>query len=429
MFLFVIFCNSEFFLISRNTVITGGASGKIKGGRKERVMKRQDLEPRVAHLNQNFFFREFSFSQTTFKPVDGDELELADHVVWLDNLLLSFQLKQRMGEEATAETETKWFRSKVINKAKSQVKDTHRYLAAHAPIQVTNERGHTFSLDASRIQRWHDVILYEPHPLLPADLLNTKSVLSSEVGLIHVFTLDSYHKVAQILFTPAEIADYLDYRRDLLSRAFEQIKELPEDALLGHYLYGDTQSVPHSDATRWVENLDKESFSFDLSPMLHRFAEKIVPSEPWGLPPTSSTDYYPILQELALLNRSELRWFKERRDMVLDWCRKDRVEWPTRMVSPRTGCGFILIPIPAEDRANLGKALQTFTYAHKYDQRLTKCIGMAVCKDGSYWDMGWCFWEEEWIHDPHMDKMLKSNPPLHPVRHQQTATYRFLSDH
>ncbi len=94
-------------------------------------MSQEDLEPRVALFNQNLFFWEFSFSQTKFKPATGSELELTDHLVWLDSLLLSFQLKQRTVETTTAEAEEKWFRSKVINKAKSQVKDTHRYLAAH----------------------------------------------------------------------------------------------------------------------------------------------------------------------------------------------------------------------------------------------------------------------------------------------------------
>lgn len=391
-------------------------------------MSQETLEPRLAYFNQNLFFREFSFSQTTFVPAAGSELELTDHLIWLDDLLLSFQLKQRMVVETTAEVEEKWFRSKVVNKAKTQVKDTHRYLAAHAPIQVTNERGHTFGLEAGRIRRWHDVILYEHHSLLPGHLRNTKSVLSSEVGLIHIFMVDDYQKVAQILFTPAEVADYLDYRRDLLSLTFEKIKDLPEDALLGHYLYGDMSSLPQSDSARWVRNLDKESFSFDLSPVLHQFAEKMVPGEPWGFPTVSSTDYYRIMQELARLNRSELRWFKERRNLVLKWCREDKFEQPTRMVSPRTGCGFVLIPIPAEARANLGNALQNFTYAHKYDQKLMKCVGMAISKDGSYWDISWCLLEEEWVHDPQMEEALKRNFPFRPVRQQQIPTYRFFTD-
>ena len=126
-----------------------------------------DLEQFIAEFNQNVFFREFSFSQTKFKPAAQDELELADHIVWLDNLLLTFQLKQRTMDGTNALAEEKWFRSKVLKKAKKQVKDTHHYLSAYAPVQVTNERDHSFGLEASQIRHWHDVILYESHPLLP----------------------------------------------------------------------------------------------------------------------------------------------------------------------------------------------------------------------------------------------------------------------
>ncbi len=33
-------------------------------------------------------------------------------------------------------------------------------------------------------------------------------------------------------------------------------------------------------------------------------------------------------------------------------------------------------------------ALQNFTYAHKYDQKLNKCIGISFANDGEYFDVG-----------------------------------------
>lgn len=43
------------------------------------------LEEFLARFNENLFFREFSFSQTKFTPLPKSELELADHIVWLDD--------------------------------------------------------------------------------------------------------------------------------------------------------------------------------------------------------------------------------------------------------------------------------------------------------------------------------------------------------
>ena len=46
----------------------------------------------VASLNANVFLREFSFSRTRFKPVGGTEVELADHVVRIVDLVFLYQL-------------------------------------------------------------------------------------------------------------------------------------------------------------------------------------------------------------------------------------------------------------------------------------------------------------------------------------------------
>ena len=255
----------------------------------------------------------------------------------------------------------------------------------------------------------------------------TKSVVSGEIGLIHVLHVDDYQAVAQVLITPAEIADYLEYRCDILTRA-PQIHELSEKALLGHFLYGDKNSLPQAESVRYVQNLTQELRAFDLTSVLHQFAERIVPGTPWGFPSTTSTDYYRVVQELARLNRSELKMVKERIEMVMEWCRADQFEIPTRFVSPRTGCGFVFIVVPSEAKANFGQALQNFTYAHKYDQRLRKCLGMAATKDGEFRDVGWCYIEEEWSHDPQMEAMLTENFPFRDVREERIASYRFSAN-
>ncbi len=64
-----------------------------------------------------------------YAKVPGQELELCDGAIWLDNLLILFQAKSRNRNDATAdiETESKWFKSKVGKKAVSQLADSVRY--------------------------------------------------------------------------------------------------------------------------------------------------------------------------------------------------------------------------------------------------------------------------------------------------------------
>lgn len=76
------------------------------------------LEDFLAKLNENIFYREFSFSRNDFHPSPGEKKEFADHVVWIDDLLIIFQLKQRTsGKSPTEASERNWFKSKVLGKA------------------------------------------------------------------------------------------------------------------------------------------------------------------------------------------------------------------------------------------------------------------------------------------------------------------------
>jgi len=46
------------------------------------------LEKLHSQLNENIFYKEFSFSKTDFIPSPGKSKEFTDHVTWLDGLLI-----------------------------------------------------------------------------------------------------------------------------------------------------------------------------------------------------------------------------------------------------------------------------------------------------------------------------------------------------
>jgi hypothetical protein len=52
------------------------------------------FEVDISQFNEHFFFREFTFSKNTFRPSPAKEVELADNIVWLDDLVVVFQLKE-----------------------------------------------------------------------------------------------------------------------------------------------------------------------------------------------------------------------------------------------------------------------------------------------------------------------------------------------
>jgi hypothetical protein len=71
----------------------------------------------LAALNEWHFFREFVYSQTTFRPIPGREVELADSIVCLGDVLIAYQLKER---EHAVESRRRWHSKKATyNKAYS----------------------------------------------------------------------------------------------------------------------------------------------------------------------------------------------------------------------------------------------------------------------------------------------------------------------
>ena len=77
------------------------------------------LEKRIAAIARTIFLPEFSFASNRFQVEKVGELELADHVVWADDVLIAIQMKER----ENGLPEANWFDDKVLKKATKQVPD------------------------------------------------------------------------------------------------------------------------------------------------------------------------------------------------------------------------------------------------------------------------------------------------------------------
>src|SRR5438105_1983864 len=99
------------------------------------------LEQRIAAIARTIFLPEFSFAANRFQVEKDGEVELADHVVWVDDLLIAIQMKERQADLH----EGNWFENKV-KKATKQVRDTLSFLSKYDAIVLENQRGHRFRL-------------------------------------------------------------------------------------------------------------------------------------------------------------------------------------------------------------------------------------------------------------------------------------------
>jgi hypothetical protein len=379
------------------------------------------FEKDIAKFNESYFFREFTFSETTFRKSPAEEVELADNIVWLDEPLIVYQIKERqVTSDTTSDKEQKWFKRNIVGLAKRQIRDTLDYLQNHSNIQIKNHRRHTFNIAAvSSIDSVQKLVLYKAHEILPKSCRNLKHHRSQTAGFIHLISSDDYLGIVKTLIIPAEVADYLAFRESLVTGWEQDIFELPEQALVGQYLSGESLHKPSFEFVKYLQALKNDSQEWDMSGIIRVFPDRVTTDN-------TPTDYYCIVREIAKLKRNELREFKARFQLAMEKARANEFVLPYRMVIPSTDCGFIFIPLDQGFLERRMAYLQNLTYAHKYEQKLSKCIGVSFApEDDGCYSVEWCYMQFAWQEDSEMDDRLKQFSPLRDVKTVELAQYTF----
>lgn len=385
-----------------------------------------NLESAFALTNTGFFFREYSFRNTKFTPTAGSELELADHVVLLDQTALIFQLKERADPTEDPDQERKWFESKVVKKGTKQIRDTLRYLREHSVV-VRNDRGRAVNL-TDRMNGGLSVlslVVFDPASTLPLERRQEKFHISDTAGFIHLVAADDWLCTLRTLVTPTEVIEYLG-ARERICRAWQaEAQQVSEVAILGQHLADGGNLPPSRVFEMYAERLVNEVEKFDMTWLLHRFADRIEPldqrmARPNG--PKDGGDYYRILDLLVNLTRAELGVLKERFMLCWDSCGSSN-PFITRFAT-EAGVGFALLAVPMGGADRAATALLSLTHAHKYDLRLDRCIGLSFTRDGTDRLVVWSLVEAPWRPDPGMDRLLEESP-LPKVQLQETERYTF----
>jgi hypothetical protein len=373
------------------------------------------LEADLGDANEMFFFREFTYSSAKFKPQKKNEYELADSVVWLDDFLIVAQLKERFPSfGATAEDEDSWFRSEVLEKAAKQITDTIRYLNSYDSITLVNRQGHKFNLANAKNKKAHKLVIYRSPNPLSALSRSHKFVDISTVGIAHVIEAHDYLDIMHTLITLSEVQDYLEFREVVIKRWPDLVSGVPEQALMGQFIRNLPDERPSLDFVIFLALLQKQqkdTDEWDLARIIHLFPQRRTS------PQADPTDYYRILKELAKLNRSDMRLFKERFKQSMKDAEIGKEVRPYRF-DATTGCGFIFIPLCRSDESNKVEILSAFTALNKYDRRLSKCIGLSFLFDGGIppCDVHWCRLEHAWQEDAEAAALLAKISPFRPIK-------------
>lgn len=378
----------------------------------------------LSGINANIFLREFSFNKNKFNLNPKEEVEFADHVIWIDDLMIIFQLKEREDNNRLEISEDiKWFKKKVLGKATKQIRDSLEYLFKQDNISIKNQRDDTFILNPHIVNTIIKVVIYFQPANLSESLINTKYHRSSTAGFIHVLPIDDYAGICNTLFTPAEIKKYFLFREKLFTEWSKETNVL-ESAIVGQFLYGEFDSCPSDHYLQYYKAFLNTADEFNITDFLQQVREHID----FSAGNQEHTDYYRILIEFSKLTRTELSEVKTRINLCLDAARDNELKRPYRLTVCTSGCGFVFVPITRnliEDRI-IG--LQNLVFAAKYDSQLTKCVGISFGFDNSQFLIDWAYIEFPWEHDQELENLLKTTNPFRPLKTVEKPPYFFNPD-
>jgi hypothetical protein len=379
------------------------------------------FENYISKFNEFYFFREFTYSKNKFRKNNGQEVEVADNIIFLDNIFIVFQIKERnAGQKPASNNDDNWFENKVRKKATKQIRDTIQYLKEYDEIILNNERGDAFNIGTGTITSVQKVVLYSSTEFLSNDKRRIKYHKSKTAGIIHMLSIESYEKIVKTLLTPAEVFEYLEFREHVIIQHLENTKSVSEESLLGQYIIADFESIPNEKFSGVLSNLKSEIEAWDMTGIIHLFPKRITHT-------VSGTDYYYILREIAKLMRHELKIFKERFKLSMESSKANKFELPYRFAIPRLNLGFVLIPLCKDQRSNRKNGLTNLTLGHKYDQKLRKCIGATFLHEKDGWfSVEWCFIDGPWEANSEMEEMLKNNFPFRKVKEKIVDRYDVL---
>ncbi|MCF1433194.1 hypothetical protein GOZ97_16520 [Agrobacterium vitis] len=381
------------------------------------------LEQFTAQLNATTFWKEFTFSQTRFVPRPKVEVELADGIVKIGSLGFVFQLKERTEATEDPEIERRWFKQKVLRKAKDQIKASLRYLSENEKIHLTNDQGHEVEVMGRDLRDIKKVIVYFPGRLLPEDCWATQYVISGEAGFIHVIAANDYLGVLDKLLLPDDVRLYFEYREAALLRLKQAGTVVTEPDIMVGFLAD--KDLPQPGSIESLRDFVQDLESFDLSYLMYNLRDHIVHSG-------QGNDYYRIMEEFARVPRSVWREFKKRLMICLDAARMGEFRRPLRLAFPRTDCAFMIAamdpkwPVRGPEGIEMrSKALAMYTQAAKYDLKTGVGVGLLISKDGASVSLDWCHVDAPWKPDSKMEELIRETQMFGPVRDMKVDSFLF----
>jgi hypothetical protein len=361
----------------------------------------------TAQQNANVFLRAFSFPTIQLPLGADDERVLADRIVMIDGIGFIFQLMEREQKVASKAGDIeKWVTNTVVRRGVKQIQNTRDLLHSYLGLSLVNQFGHRDHISPGDPDLMVGVIIYRV-PAKSRAFRAARFKKNKNGGFVHVLRDAEYFEITAHFITPAALNDYFGFRRDILISWDPTLTAVSEAALIGQYLSEDYSSAPDERFERAARSHSGPT-ACEFAFVLDSLATSIASQEG----EYADTEGYEILTELARLNRHELRALKQQVRLALESVRANRFELPHRIVSARTGCGFLVLPLTSEFHDRTFFALESLSYASKYELDLEKQVGIGMWRESEFVDIQWLFLNGRNLPDTYLDERLARGYPF-----------------
>lgn len=272
-----------------------------------------DSEKILSAFAKLYFFEELVHDTLQFATEGSSEKEVADLLLNLGDVIIAIQLKWRNDKNATGNElqEIKWL-GKKCKDAKGQVKESIGYIRSGVLPAFSNGRNQSISLNSDA--KIIPLVIFMNKEIKSYDHILKKH---SEEGMdINCLSFEDFQKMCEILLTPIEIVEYLEWRLRFYENhgSVDFMIYEAEDRTL-------TFTKPKSNEAPAYQFLAEEygiqqsqelaMYTQAFRDFLHRLSEHtVVQSE--------ETADYEMIRFFAHFNRQEIKPFIERLHLTVD---------------------------------------------------------------------------------------------------------------
>lgn len=376
----------------------------------------------ITRINQNVFYREFTFDRSEIITDQNNRIELADNILWIDDMLIVFQIKERNELNSKGQSNIEnWFINKVLKKAKDQIKNTNTWIRSQHSIDLKNRDEQVITMHPEDIDNIINIIIYHVDAPLPDSFVPDIKYKTQDGLFIHILSSEDYYHICRYLITPAELSDYLKFREDLLS--YYPQSPFTEQYILAHYFHNSNDlkmNVSYIDDLEEIcTRIEINDNKFNLFPFLDMFRDTVVRTD-------DNLEYIAIVKELAKLNRQEILWFKQRLLEVINCQNPDPCEIKPLYLE-RTGCAIMIMKPRADGYVFWENILRNNTEDYKYAKHAAKGLGVIVMHDGNDIILNWCLDYTPWKYNAELEETSKMLTSLLKSRRvQEKPIYELL---